>query len=112
MKLGEPDADALRELFTELEFTSLLKELLPVAASRRSPLQRGEIGGRCRGGVESGARRGCAGGRSGSRARKLTSHEEQEREESETGMLPLTARKRRRLRAGVPWLFRPCREWR
>ncbi len=31
MRVGEPDVDALRELFTELEFTSLLKELLPVA---------------------------------------------------------------------------------
>jgi DNA polymerase-1 len=30
MHAGEPDIDALRELFTELEFTSLLKELLPV----------------------------------------------------------------------------------
>ncbi len=30
MRTGEPDLDALRELFTELEFTSLLKELLPV----------------------------------------------------------------------------------
>jgi DNA polymerase-1 len=30
MRAGEPDLDALRELFTTLEFTSLLKELLPV----------------------------------------------------------------------------------
>jgi len=30
MRVGAPDVDALRELFTELEFTSLLKELLPV----------------------------------------------------------------------------------
>jgi DNA polymerase-1 len=30
MKVGQPDIDALRGLFTELEFTSLLKELLPV----------------------------------------------------------------------------------
>ena len=30
MRMGEPDVDALRELFTTLEFTSLLKELLPV----------------------------------------------------------------------------------
>src|SRR6202035_2887089 len=30
MRAGEPDVDALRLLFTELEFTSLLKELLPV----------------------------------------------------------------------------------
>jgi DNA polymerase-1 len=30
MKMGEPDIEALRAIFTELEFTSLLKELLPV----------------------------------------------------------------------------------
>ncbi len=29
MRAGEPDIDALRQLFTELEFSSLLKELLP-----------------------------------------------------------------------------------
>jgi len=31
MRAGEPNLDDLRALFTELEFTSLLKELLPVA---------------------------------------------------------------------------------
>jgi DNA polymerase-1 len=31
MKAGEPDVEALQALFAELEFTSLLKELLPVA---------------------------------------------------------------------------------
>ncbi len=30
MKAGQPDVEALRALFTELEFTSLLKDLLPV----------------------------------------------------------------------------------
>jgi DNA polymerase I len=30
MRAGEPDIDLLRPLFTELEFTSLLKELLPI----------------------------------------------------------------------------------
>jgi DNA polymerase I len=30
MKAGDPDAESLRALFAELEFTSLLKELLPV----------------------------------------------------------------------------------
>ena len=30
MKVGAPDLEALRTLFTELEFTSLLKELMPV----------------------------------------------------------------------------------
>jgi DNA polymerase I len=29
MRVGKPDIDTLRQLFTELEFTSLLKELLP-----------------------------------------------------------------------------------
>jgi DNA polymerase-1 len=31
MKAGEPDVESLRQLFIELEFTSLLKDLLPVA---------------------------------------------------------------------------------
>jgi DNA polymerase-1 len=31
MRAGEPDLDRLRQLFTELEFTSLLKEILPQA---------------------------------------------------------------------------------
>src|SRR5262249_61820801 len=30
MRIGQPDVESLRALFTELEFTSLLKELLPV----------------------------------------------------------------------------------
>jgi DNA polymerase-1 len=32
MQAGEPDLEALRALFTELEFTSLLKDLLPIGA--------------------------------------------------------------------------------
>jgi DNA polymerase-1 len=35
MKLGEPDVEALRALFTELEFNSFVKELLPVAQTSR-----------------------------------------------------------------------------
>jgi DNA polymerase-1 len=34
MKMGEPDVESLRTLFAELEFTSLLKELLPVIEVR------------------------------------------------------------------------------
>src|SRR5689334_17660568 len=34
MHPGEPEVEVLRTLFTELEFTSLLKELLPVVESR------------------------------------------------------------------------------
>ncbi len=34
MRVGEPDVEALRALFFELEFTSLLKELLPVVEAK------------------------------------------------------------------------------
>src|SRR5712691_4484184 len=34
MRVGEPDVEALRALFFELEFTSLLKELLPVVETK------------------------------------------------------------------------------
>jgi len=39
MKAGEPDAEALRALFAELEFTSLLKELLPVVEVKAGDYQ-------------------------------------------------------------------------
>ena len=35
MRMGQPDLEGLRALFTELEFTSLLKELLPVVEVRK-----------------------------------------------------------------------------
>ena len=38
----------LRALFTELEFTSLLKELLPVVEVSETHYTRGEVGGGCR----------------------------------------------------------------
>jgi DNA polymerase-1 len=39
MRVGEPDADALRALFAELEFSSLLKELLPVVEIKEGHYQ-------------------------------------------------------------------------
>ena len=39
MKMGEPDIEALRALFAELEFTSLLKDLLPVIEVRQGAYQ-------------------------------------------------------------------------
>jgi DNA polymerase I len=39
MKVGEPDVEALRALFAELEFTSLLKELLPVVEMKQGAYQ-------------------------------------------------------------------------
>ncbi len=39
MKMGEPDVEALRALFAELEFTSLLKDLLPVVEVKQGAYQ-------------------------------------------------------------------------
>jgi hypothetical protein len=39
MKVGEPDVEALRALFADLEFTSLLKELLPVVEVKQGAYQ-------------------------------------------------------------------------
>ena len=43
MVAGEPDIEALRALFTELEFTTLLKELVPVMEVARNRISRAEI---------------------------------------------------------------------
>jgi len=90
MKMGEPDRDALRELFTELEFTSLLKELLPIAevseahysdakseADVEAVLKAVPAGGALAMAVEA--------------ASAATDEVEEEPDESETGMLPLSA---------------------
>jgi len=44
MKVGEPDVEALRALFSELEFTSLVKELLPATDVKEADYR--EIGSR------------------------------------------------------------------
>jgi len=90
MKMGEPDGDALRELFTELEFTSLLKELLPVAevgeahysdasseADVESVLKALPAGGALAVALEAES--------------EIADEDEEEQDESETGMLPLSA---------------------
>jgi DNA polymerase I len=90
MKMGEPDTEALRELFTELEFTSLLRDLLPVtevaeahysdaksAADVEAVLKSVPPGGALAIAVEAES--------------EARSEEEEEPSESETGMLPLSA---------------------
>jgi DNA polymerase-1 len=90
MKMGEPDREALRELFTELEFTSLLKDLLPVAevgeahyseaksaADVEAMLQAVPAGGALAVVIEAES--------------EIAAEEEDELDESETGMLPLSA---------------------
>src|SRR5215472_15577878 len=44
MVAGEPDMDALRSLFTELEFTTLLKELVPTLELRDTDYQEAKSG--------------------------------------------------------------------
>jgi DNA polymerase-1 len=88
MKMGAPDIEALRGLFTELEFTSLLKELLPIvevsevhyseaksAADVEVVLKSLPAGGALAVALES--------------KQADTSEDEEEQPESETGMLPL-----------------------
>jgi DNA polymerase I len=90
MKVGEPDVEGLRALFTELEFTSLLKELLPVVevsdahyTEAKSPadvdgvLEAVSSGGTLAVAVEA--------------ASAVADELEEEEGESETGMLLLTS---------------------
>ncbi len=90
MKLGDPDVEALRNLFTELEFTSLLKDLLPIvevteanyteaksAADVEAVLKAVPSGGTLAVAVEAES--------------DVADEEETEEEESENRMLPLTS---------------------
>jgi DNA polymerase-1 len=91
MRAGAPDVEALRALFTELEFTSLLKELLPVvevteahyieaksAADVEAVLKTVSAGNSVAVAIEAGAT-------------VETEDEEEEADESQESMLPLTA---------------------
>ena len=59
MKAGEPDIETLRALFTELEFTSLLKELLPVVEFERSVLRRGRVAADVKAVIRGASEAGC-----------------------------------------------------
>jgi DNA polymerase-1 len=88
MRMGEPDADALSALFTELEFTSLLKELLPVVDAAEGNYREVESAAD----VES-ALRSLAPGEALALAIEavVAAPEPEEEEEPEEGLLPLTA---------------------
>jgi len=90
MKLGEPEVEALRTLFTELEFTSLLKDLLPIvevaeanyteatsAADVEAVMKAVPSGGSLSVAVEAES--------------DVAGEEETEEEESDNRMLPLTS---------------------
>src|SRR5271168_1086710 len=90
MNAGEPDLDALRALFTELEFTSLLKELLPVVEVSEAHYSEAKSAAD----VEAVLKAVSAGGVlavSVEAESDIGDEEEVEEEESESGMLPLTS---------------------
>ncbi len=90
MKAGEPDLEALRSLFTELEFTSLLKELLPVVEVSEAHYTEAKSAAD----VEAVLRAVPAAGALAVAVElesTVEDEQEEEEEEGESGMLPLTA---------------------
>jgi DNA polymerase-1 len=91
MRMGEPDVDGLRALFTELEFTSLLKELLPVVEAEAGNYREVESAAE----VES-AVKGLAPGAALAVAIEVQTpasepEEQEEEDDPQSSMLPLTA---------------------
>ena len=89
MTMGEPDVEALRTLFTELEFTSLLKELLPVVEVSEAHYSEAKtvadveaVLNAASGGVLAVAVEAES---------DVADEEESDEDESESGMLPLTS---------------------
>ena len=85
MRAGEPNVDDLRALFTELEFTSLLKELLPVVEVTRDAIHRSEVSGRCRERCQCVAAEEARWRSQSSRQKPAVAPEEEEKEERAAG---------------------------
>ncbi len=91
MRAGNPDAESLKALFTELEFTSLLKELLPVTEVTEAHYSEANSAAD----VEAVLNSVVAGGALAIAIEQAevasTPEEEPAQEESQGGMLPLSA---------------------
>ena len=90
MKVGEPDIETLRALFTELEFTSLLKELLPVVEVSEAHYTEAKTAAEVEA-VLKAVPRGGALAVAVEAETDVVDEEEPEEEESQNGMLPLTS---------------------
>jgi DNA polymerase-1 len=90
MKVGEPDIEALRALFTELEFTSLLKELLPIAEVSEAHYTEAKSAEDVEA-VLKAVPMGAALAVAVEAESSVAEEQESEEEESETGMLALTS---------------------
>jgi len=95
MRSGEPDVETLRALFTELEFTSLLKDLLPVIqvteAQYREAKSAAEVDEILRAVPALGFLAVALESAADGGALQPTAQEEDEEEEPAAGLLPLSA---------------------
>jgi len=89
MKLGEPEVEALRALFTELEFSSLLKELLPVVEVSEAHYTEAKSAADVEAVLKSVSSAGALA--VAVEAESEVAEEETEEEESGSGMLALTS---------------------
>ncbi|MGA9965006.1 MAG: DNA polymerase I [Terriglobales bacterium] len=89
MKVGEPEVEALRALFTELEFSSLLKELLPVVEVSEAHYTEAKSAADVEAVLKSVSSAGALA--VAVEAESEVAEEETEEEESESGMLALTS---------------------
>jgi DNA polymerase-1 len=90
MRAGEPDLDLLRQLFTELEFTSLLKELLPEAQVTEAHYTEAQSAADVESVLESVAPEGALAIAVERSESVLETEEEVVEEEPQSGMLALT----------------------
>ncbi len=89
MKAGAPDVESLRALFTELEFTSLLKELLPVVEISETKYSEAASVVDIEEVLNSAAASGVPLAIALEAESKISGSEAEEEEEPEIGMLPL-----------------------
>jgi DNA polymerase I len=90
MRAGDPDLDLLRQLFTELEFTSLLKELLPDVQVADAHYSEAQSAADVESVLKSLALEGALAIAVEQAESQLESDEEVFEEESQSAMLPLT----------------------
>jgi DNA polymerase I len=90
MRAGDPDLDLLRQLFTELEFTSLLKELLPEVQVTESHYSEAQSAADMDSVLNSLSTEGVLAIAVEQSESVLASDEEIVEEESQSGILPLT----------------------
>ena len=91
MRAGAPDVEALRALFTELEFTSLLKELLPVVEVTEAHYTEAKSAADLEAVLKTVSRVNALAVAIEAGATVETEDEEEAADESQENMLPLTA---------------------